>query len=170
MPTSHTRASTRTARRRADPIRHALRPHRPAVRRTSRVSRASAWRLALLALLWGSSFLWIKIALRGLSPLQITLVRLALGAAVLLMIVRARRLTLPRGRATWAHLTVAALLANAVPYWLFAVGEEHVASNLAGATKPRLHCGPLPLPWLWVPSAAHPCDGPPASCSVSPAH
>ena len=97
------------------------------------MSRGSAWRLALLALLWGSSFLWIKIALRGLSPLQITLVRLALGAAVLLVIVGLRRLSLPRDLSTWAHLTVAALLANALPYWLFAVGEEHVASSLAGA-------------------------------------
>ena len=41
-------------------------------------------RLALLALLWGSSFLWIKLALDGLSPVQLVLVRLALGAAVLL--------------------------------------------------------------------------------------
>ena len=90
-------------------------------------------RLALLALLWGSSFLWIKLALDGLSPVQLVLVRLALSAAVLLLVVRVRRLRLPRDRTTWLHLTVAALVANAIPYLLFAIGEQTVSSSLAGA-------------------------------------
>jgi drug/metabolite transporter (DMT)-like permease len=90
-------------------------------------------RLALLALLWGSSFLWIKLALDGLAPLQVALVRLALGAAILLLIVRVRRLRLPRDRATWLALTVAALVGNAIPYLLFAIGEQTVSSSLAGA-------------------------------------
>ena len=90
-------------------------------------------RLALLALLWGSSFLWIKLALDGLSPVQLVLVRLALGAAVLAVVVRIRRLRLPRDRTTWLHLTLAALVANAIPYLLFAIGEQTVSSSLAGA-------------------------------------
>jgi drug/metabolite transporter (DMT)-like permease len=90
-------------------------------------------RLALLALLWGSSFLWIKLALDGLSPVQLVLVRLALGAAVLVAVVRLRRLRLPHDRTTWLHLTVAALVANAIPYLLFAIGEQTVSSSLAGA-------------------------------------
>ncbi|MEN3358159.1 MAG: hypothetical protein V7637_2141 [Mycobacteriales bacterium] len=97
------------------------------------MTRAGLARLAGLALLWGSGFLWIKIGLRGFSPVQITLVRVAIGAAVLLAIVRLRRLPVPRGRTVWAHLTVAALISNAVPYALFGVGEQHVSSNLAGA-------------------------------------
>jgi hypothetical protein len=36
-------------------------------------------RLALLALIWGSSFLWIKLADRGFSPAEVTFARLALG-------------------------------------------------------------------------------------------
>jgi drug/metabolite transporter (DMT)-like permease len=90
-------------------------------------------RLVLLALLWGSSFLWIKLALDGLAPVQLVLVRLALGAAILVLVVRLRRLNLPRDRATWLRLTVAALVGNAIPYLLFAVGEQTVSSSLAGA-------------------------------------
>jgi drug/metabolite transporter (DMT)-like permease len=103
------------------------------------VRYGSLARLSALALLWGSSFLWIKIALRGLSPVQITLARLALGAAVLVAILYARRLRLPSGGHLWVHLTVAALFANAIPYTLFGIGEQHVDSNLAGilnATTP----------------------------------
>jgi drug/metabolite transporter (DMT)-like permease len=49
------------------------------------------------------------------------------------VVVRVRRLRLPRDRTTWLHLTVAALVANAIPYLLFAIGEQTVSSSLAGA-------------------------------------
>ncbi len=103
------------------------------------IGRGSLARLALLALLWGSSFLWIAIALRGFSPVQIVLIRLALGAVVLVIIVYARGLRLPTNRLVWLHLTIAALFANAIPYTLFAIGEQHVSSSVAGvlnATTP----------------------------------
>ncbi len=95
--------------------------------------------IAALALLWGSGFFWIKLALDGLTPFQLTFARLALGALVLGAIVAVRRLPVPRTRRMWVHLTVAALIANAIPYTLFAVAEQTVASSLAGtinATTP----------------------------------
>jgi drug/metabolite transporter (DMT)-like permease len=100
---------------------------------------SSLVRLAALSLLWGSGFFWIVIALRSFSPVQIVLIRLALGAAVLVLIARARHIPLPSGRRTWLHLTIAALFANAIPYTLFAVAEQHVTSSAAGvlnATTP----------------------------------
>lgn len=94
----------------------------------------------MLALLWGSGFLWIKVALNhGLSPVQITLARCVLGAAVLLALAVAARQRLPRSPAVWRHLAVAALFCNALPFALFAVGERTVDSGLAGvlnATTP----------------------------------
>lgn len=88
--------------------------------------------MAALACLWGSGFLWIKIGLEGFSPIQITLMRMALGAAVLVSILRIRGLGLPAGWATWGHLAVAALFGNAIPYLLFGIGEETVSSATAG--------------------------------------
>ncbi len=95
--------------------------------------------MAALALLWGSSFLWIKIALRGFNPVQITFGRLLLGFLVLTPIALSQRLRFPRDVRTWAHLFVAALVANAIPYFLFGLGEQTVGSNVAGvlnATTP----------------------------------
>jgi drug/metabolite transporter (DMT)-like permease len=103
------------------------------------IGRGSIARLTLLALLWGSSFLWIAIALRGFSPVQIVLIRLALGALVLVAILYSRGLRLPSNGTVWLHLTVAAIFANAIPYTLFAIGEQHVSSSVAGvlnATTP----------------------------------
>ncbi len=83
---------------------------------------------------WGSSP-----ADRGLSPVEVTFARLALGAAVLFGIVLARREPVPRSLRLWGHITVAALFANAVPYLLFAIAEQTVNSSTAGiinATTP----------------------------------
>ncbi|MEU3795042.1 DMT family transporter [Streptomyces fructofermentans] len=100
----------------------------------------SSLRMAALALLWGSGFLWIKLALNhGLSPAQITITRCVLGTAVLLLLARSAGQRLPRDRATWGRLAVAALFCNAVPFALFGVGEQTVDSGVAGvlnATTP----------------------------------
>src|SRR3954466_12244360 len=56
------------------------------------------FRFGALALVWGSSFLWIKIALTGLSPVQIAVLRTGLGAAVIVALVYARGHRLPRSR------------------------------------------------------------------------
>ncbi|MEU8260831.1 DMT family transporter [Micromonospora sp. NPDC048999] len=103
------------------------------------VTRAGAARMMALALLWGSSFLWIKLALRGFSPVQIVFARLLLGFVVLAPLALSRGLRFPRGWTTWAHLFFAALVSNAMPYVLFGVGEQTVGSNVAGvlnATTP----------------------------------
>jgi drug/metabolite transporter (DMT)-like permease len=103
------------------------------------VHTSTSARLALLALVWGSSFFWIKLSLRGLSPVEVTFGRLVLGAAVLFVIAAAARSPLPSSPALWAHLTVAALFGNAAPYLLFALGEQKVSSSAAGilnATTP----------------------------------
>jgi drug/metabolite transporter (DMT)-like permease len=103
------------------------------------VTRSALPRIGILALIWGSSFLWIKLADRSFSPVEVTLARLALGAGVLFAIVLVRREQVPRSARVWTHIAVAALFANAVPYLLFAVAEQSVNSSTAGiinATTP----------------------------------
>lgn len=101
------------------------------------MTRRSALRTGVLALLWGSAFLWIELALTGFSPAQVAVVRCALGAGVLLVLARRSRQRLPRG--LWPHLVVAALFCNAVPFLLFGIGQQSVDSGVAGvlnATTP----------------------------------
>ncbi|MDX3530173.1 DMT family transporter [Streptomyces sp. ID05-39B] len=103
--------------------------------------RALDWRLrfGLLSLIWGFSFLLIKVGTQSYAPFQVTLGRLAFGTAVLAVAIAVRRERLPRGARTWAHLTVAALLLNALPFSLFAYAELTIPSTLAGicnATSP----------------------------------
>ncbi|MEU3254634.1 DMT family transporter [Streptomyces sp. NPDC006997] len=99
------------------------------------------WRLRLgaLSLIWGFSFLLIKVGTGAYAPFQVTLGRLAFGTAVLAAALVVRRQRLPRGARTWAHLTVAAFFLNALPFSLFAYAELTIPSTLAGicnATSP----------------------------------
>lgn len=96
-------------------------------------------RLGLLACLFGSSFLWIKLALGGFDPLQLVFGRLVLGALVLFAIIKATGERLPRSRGMWLRILVPALVGNAIPFCCFAFGERTVDSGLAGvlnATTP----------------------------------
>jgi drug/metabolite transporter (DMT)-like permease len=96
-------------------------------------------RLYLLAVLWGSGFLFVKLALRGLSPVQVVLGQLTFGAVVLLLTLVVRRQPLPHLGSLWAHLAGMAVLANIAPYLLFSWSEQRISSGLAGvlsATTP----------------------------------
>ncbi|WP_435068674.1 DMT family transporter [Amycolatopsis thermoflava] len=95
--------------------------------------------MGVLALLWGSAFLWIKLALRGFTPIEIAVLRSVLGAAVLFVLARIAGQRMPRGRVMWGRLAVAAFFCNAVPFALFSIGEQTVDSGIAGvlnATTP----------------------------------
>jgi drug/metabolite transporter (DMT)-like permease len=96
--------------------------------------RLTAWpaRLGLLGAIWGMSFVLIKIGNRGFTPVQVSFARMLFGLAALTPVLLVQRGRLPRDARTWLHLAVAAVLVNSAPVTLFAVGEQHVSSVLAG--------------------------------------
>ncbi|HUY29379.1 MAG TPA: DMT family transporter [Acidimicrobiales bacterium] len=87
---------------------------------------------AALSAIWGSSFLFVKVADEVLAPVQVALGRLVFGVCAVGVMLLARRERLPPDVRTWGHLAVAAVLLNAAPFSLFADGETHVSSVLAG--------------------------------------
>ncbi|WP_238991957.1 MULTISPECIES: DMT family transporter [Streptomyces] len=115
----------------SDPSPPGASPRRPAV----------DWRIrfAALSLIWGFSFLLIKVGTDGYAPFQVTFGRLLSGTAVLAVAMAVRRERLPRAARTWGHLFVAAFFLNALPFSLFAYAELTIPSTLAGicnATSP----------------------------------
>lgn len=103
--------------------------------------QATAWRVQFLVLsaTWGSSFLFIKVLDRHWPAVWVALGRIGLGAITLLLLLRWRGERLPSGRRVWLHLAVAGVFFNVIPFTLFAYGEQHVSSIVAGlwnATTP----------------------------------
>lgn len=87
--------------------------------------------LLLLGVVWGADFLFIKIALRDLSPLMVVEGAMLLGALGLLLVVALLRLTLPRSPGRWLDIAVMAALTNLIPLSLVAWGEQHIDSGMA---------------------------------------
>ncbi|MEA3054872.1 MAG: hypothetical protein QOD30_304 [Actinomycetota bacterium] len=87
-------------------------------------------RLLLLAFIWGWSFLFIKVAVEGMTPTAVAAARIGLGAIALHVILRVRHEVLPRTRTFWRHAAVSALFANIIPFTLLAWGEQRITSAL----------------------------------------
>ncbi|PWU45291.1 EamA family transporter [Micromonospora globispora] len=102
-----------------------------------------SWLPGFLALgvIWGSSFLFIKVGVTELHPVHLTLYRVATGALTLLVVLAVLRDRLPREPRVWAHLVVVAAFGVSLPFTLFGFGEQRVESMLAGiwnATTPLI--------------------------------
>ncbi len=96
-------------------------------------------KFGVLCLVWGASFLLMKIGLGALAPVQVATLRILSGTATVLVAASVLRTRLPRSRRVWAHMVVVGFALGALPFTLFPLGEERVASALAGignATTP----------------------------------
>jgi len=92
-----------------------------------------------MGVIWGASFLFIKIALGGLSFGQVAWTRLILGALALTIVVLFMRARLPREPIVYLHFLVIAITFCVIPHLLFSWAEQYVTSGLASiynATTP----------------------------------
>jgi len=85
-----------------------------------------------LGIVWGCSFIFIKLGLEFLTPFGVAFGRCALGSLTLLAWAKYKKIDLPESRKVWLHLWVVSLLLNVIPGVLFAVAETEVTSILAG--------------------------------------
>src|SRR5262249_39764055 len=81
---------------------------------------------AVLATIWGSSFLFIKVGLDGLPPVYVAAGRALSGALTLLILLAVLRQGLPRGLRVWGHLLVVGAIGVAIPFSLFAYAEQRI--------------------------------------------
>lgn len=95
--------------------------------------------LLLLSLLWGSSFLFAKIAVAEVPPLTLVLLRVGLAAAALWLVLLATGQRIPADARVWLALLAMGALNNLIPFSLIFWGQTHIASGLASilnATTP----------------------------------
>jgi len=102
------------------------------------MNRRDLFQLVLLSAVWGASFILIEITGRSFPPAWVALLRLSFGAVFLWSVLLLRRRTLPPRRLI-VPLLLVALFNNAIPFCLFALGEQTVPSGIAAvlnATTP----------------------------------
>jgi drug/metabolite transporter (DMT)-like permease len=93
--------------------------------------------LGAIALMWGSSFVFIEIGLEVLRPTVVALIRIALGAAALAVFPRARRAV---AREDWPRIALLSVVWMSLPLLLFPIAQQWIDSSLAGMIN-----GAMPL-------------------------
>jgi len=95
--------------------------------------------LILLSVIWGGSFFFVEVALRGFQPFVLVFLRVALAASILTVVVYASGKRLPTATGTWLGFALMGVLNNAVPFSLIAWGQTRIDSGIASilnATTP----------------------------------
>ena len=95
--------------------------------------------LIVLSVLWGGSFLFAKIAVTHVPPLVVVWLRVCIAAAILLALLPAFGVKLPRDGRFWRDVAIMGMLNNVIPFTLIFWGQQEIGASLAGilnATTP----------------------------------
>src|SRR5258707_3394041 len=87
--------------------------------------------LALLAIVWGASYAFIRLGVATIPPVTLIAARTLIGGALLFAILTARGIAMPRDVAAWRRFMLQALLNSVVPFTLIAWAEQTVEAGLA---------------------------------------
>ncbi len=95
--------------------------------------------LIVLSVLWGGSFLFVKVAVAEIPPLVLVLTRVAIAAAILQIVVRLSGLSMAVGGSVWRSFFAMGILNNLIPFSLIFWGQAQIQVGLASilnATTP----------------------------------
>ena len=108
--------------------------------------------VTLLGMIWGGSFLFTEIALRGVSPYWLVAYRMGIAAGLSLIIWGGSGWTLfTTQERSYLPLLMITLLNAAIPFTLISWGQQHVSSGFAGVSMAAVGLFVLPLAHVLVP-------------------
>lgn len=96
----------------------------------STLSRSQLLGYVALCLIWGSTWMAIRVTVRDVPPLEAAAIRFFAAALVLVVLAAAQRKTWPRDRRQWNALLVLSLTIMAIPYGLLFWAEQYVTSGM----------------------------------------
>lgn len=106
----------------------------------------------LLCVIWGSTWLFIKIGLNDLPPVSFAGIRFVIASLILLSIVFMRGRPLPRAPRDWALMAATGVLAFGVNYGLLFWGEQYISSGLAALLQTTIPAFGLLIAHIHLPA------------------
>lgn len=110
--------------------------------------------ISILGLVWGATFMFIELALKGVTPFWLAAWRLTLGGGLMLVIWRVMGGKYRIGndpRARWPYLLICGVLSTVLPFTLLSWGQTQVVSSFAGVSMATIPLMVLPLAHFFVP-------------------
>ena len=85
----------------------------------------------LVGAIWSSSFMWIKLALREVTPSALVAIRVTLGFLFGVSVIIIRQIKLPQNIKSWMPLIIIGVTNFAAPFFLISWGEKSIDSSVA---------------------------------------
>ncbi len=106
----------------------------------------------ILCLIWGSTWIFIKIGLEDLPPIAFAATRFILAILILFPVIRLTGISLPRTGAEWKLLALTGVLQFSINYSLVFWSEMHITSGLAAVLQATISVFGLLLAWIFLPN------------------
>jgi drug/metabolite transporter (DMT)-like permease len=106
----------------------------------------------ILSMIWGSTWIFIKLGLRDLPPITFAGIRFLIAAAILWVVVALRRSVIPRKTSDWLMIAWTGVIAIAVNYGLVFWGEQRIASGLAAVLQAMIPAFGLLIAHYYLPT------------------
>lgn len=105
----------------------------------------------LLCVIWGSTWLFIKLGLEDLPPLTFAGIRFVIACLILFTIIWLRHIRLPAARVDWILLAVTGVLSFSLNYGLLFWGEQYISSGLAALLQATIPAFGLVIAHFYLP-------------------
>ena len=103
-----------------------------------------------LGIVWGSTFLFIELALQGITPLWLTSARIVLAAAITSVIwLKCGGVLFINRDTAWLRLGIIGITSTALPFQLISWGQQYVTSSFAGLAMASMPLFVLPLAYFF---------------------
>ena len=106
--------------------------------------------ISTLGIVWGSTFLFIELALQGITPLWLTSARIVFATIItsIIWLMRGGKLFITEETA-WLRLGIIGIISTALPFQLISWGQQYVTSSFAGLAMASMPLFVLPLAYFF---------------------
>ncbi|MEO6051331.1 MAG: EamA family transporter [Pyrinomonadaceae bacterium] len=106
----------------------------------------------LLCLIWGTTWIFIKIGLADLPPITFVASRFLLAVLILFFVIRIQKIPLPKTGKEWRLITLTGVLQFSINYSLVFWSEQYITSGLAAVLQAMITVFGLILAWFFLPN------------------
>ena len=105
----------------------------------------------ILCIIWGTTWIFIKIGLGDLPPITFAVSRFLLSIFILAPLIAILRLEMPKTASQWKLIALTGVLQFSINYSLVFWSEQYITSGLAAVLQAMITVFGLPLAWIFLP-------------------
>lgn len=106
----------------------------------------------ILCLIWGTTWIFIKIGLEDLPPIGFAAARFILAVAILAVVIKLQKIPMPKTARAWKLIALTGVLQFSINYSMVFWSEQYISSGLAAVLQAMITVFGLLLAWFFLPN------------------